>query len=79
MTAAKSEIEGDDNMEFSVEDIDDSEDTQAEATLDEKKRHFIQELVDAGYEEALVIRALEFVDSYDVTEGKNDTISFTQL
>ncbi|XP_053390335.1 E3 ubiquitin-protein ligase rnf213-alpha-like, partial [Mercenaria mercenaria] len=72
MTAAKEEITVDTNMED--EDTGDSESDDGEmpvyATEDEKKANFVQELVQAGYEEALAMKAFEFVeDKEDVSAG----------
>ncbi|XP_053396009.1 E3 ubiquitin-protein ligase rnf213-alpha-like [Mercenaria mercenaria] len=71
MAAAKEEIDGDTEME--AEDEGNSDDNEAEmlanATDDEKKQNFVQELVQAGYDEALAVRALEFIDPEDVTAG----------
>lgn len=38
-------------------------------TMDEKRQRFISELKEAGYDEALAIRALDVVDPEDVTQG----------
>ncbi|XP_053396351.1 E3 ubiquitin-protein ligase RNF213-like isoform X8 [Mercenaria mercenaria] len=71
MAAAKEEIEGD--AEIEVEEDGDSDNEEAETVEDsiedEKKQSFVHELVQAGYEEARAIRALEFVDPEDVTAG----------
>ncbi|XP_053390338.1 E3 ubiquitin-protein ligase rnf213-alpha-like, partial [Mercenaria mercenaria] len=71
MAAAKEEIEGDADME-AEEDVDSNNEeaeTVEDSTEDEKKQSFVHELVQAGYEEALAVRALEFVDPEDVTAG----------
>lgn len=71
MTAAKKEIDGDTEMEAE----DDSDGGEAEmpvdATVDERKQIYVLNLVDAGYDETLVIRSLQYVDPEDVTAGEN--------
>ncbi|XP_060561077.1 E3 ubiquitin-protein ligase RNF213-like, partial [Ruditapes philippinarum] len=71
MAAAKEEIDGDVDMEAVGENADDDEGDEmpADATEDEKRQNFIQELVVAGYDEALALRALQFMGPEDVTAG----------
>jgi uncharacterized UBP type Zn finger protein len=73
MAAAKEEIDGDVDMEAVGENADDDEGDEmpADATEDEKRQNFIQELVVAGYDEALALRALQFMGPEDVTAGNN--------
>lgn len=72
MTAAKKEIDGDTEMEAE----DDSDGGEAEmpvdATVDERKQIYVLNLVDAGYDETLAIRSLQYVDPEDVTAGENN-------
>ncbi|XP_053396010.1 E3 ubiquitin-protein ligase rnf213-alpha-like [Mercenaria mercenaria] len=71
MAAAKEEIDGDAEMEEESGNDSGTDEVEmgADATDDEKKQNFVHELVQAGYEEALAIRALEYIDPEDVTAG----------
>ncbi|XP_060586365.1 E3 ubiquitin-protein ligase rnf213-alpha-like [Ruditapes philippinarum] len=71
MAAAKEEIDGDVDMEAvgGNADDDEGEDMPTDATEDEKRQNFIQELVIAGFDEALALRALQFISPDDVTAG----------
>ena len=71
MAAAKEEIESEVDMEAEEEQDSNREegDNAKDSTEDEKKQKFVQEMVEAGYEEALAIRALGFFDVDDSTAG----------
>lgn len=75
MDAAKEEIEGDVEMEPEIDEDDggnEEMEDNANATEVEKRQNFVKELVQAGYDEGLAIRALQFIDPEDVTAGKVD-------
>lgn len=77
MAAAKEEIEGDVEMEPEIEDdgVNEEMEDNANATEVEKGQNFVKELVEAGYDQGLAIRALQFIDPEDVTAGKVDIAS----
>lgn len=69
MLSAKDEAEG--QRELEIESDDESElEVGIEHTIDGTKREtFIRNLVKAGQDEALAIRALEHVDPEDFSQG----------
>ncbi|XP_060597648.1 E3 ubiquitin-protein ligase rnf213-alpha-like, partial [Ruditapes philippinarum] len=69
MTSAKEEIERGAVMEAEEERDQEEANTLTDSTEDEKKQNFVQELIQAGYEQTLAIKALDFVDPDDVTAG----------
>jgi predicted Ser/Thr protein kinase len=69
MTSAKEEIERGAVMEAEEEQGQEEANILTDTSEDEKKQNFVQELIQAGYEQTLAIKALDFVDPDDVTAG----------
>lgn len=69
MLSAKEEVEGQVDLEIECDAAAELE-VGIEHTIDDTKRQtFIRNLVDAGQDEAMAIRALEHVDPEDFSQG----------
>ncbi|XP_053396356.1 E3 ubiquitin-protein ligase rnf213-alpha-like [Mercenaria mercenaria] len=70
MAGAKEEIDSQtSNVETADEDFKKNDDINADLNADAKRKTFIEELVQSGYDEALAIKALDHIDPEDIDQG----------
>lgn len=69
MLSAKEEVEGQCDLKIESNEASEIEVEKEQTMSDTQRETFIRNLVDAGQDEAMAIRALEHVDPEDLSQG----------